>query len=576
MVNITINNKELHVPEGTTILEAARHSGIKIPTLCFLKDVNEIGACRMCVVEVEGESRLATACNTQVAEGMVIHTHSKRVMNARRMNLQYIMSQHDARCPSCPRDGNCALQELCDSMNVRNIPYGEYDRRALSDMTFPIIKYDNKCIKCMRCVSFCEKVQAMNIWDVLGTGGHTRVGVHGGQMKDSDCAACGQCVTHCPVGALYERDDTLRVVEALQDPETITLVQIAPSIRAAWGEPFGLSREFATTERLASAMRAVGFDHVFDTVLSADLTIMEEGSELIQRLSTPGSKLPLFTSCCPGWVRFIKTQYPDMVDNLSTAKSPQGMFGAVMKSYYAEVLGVDPHKIFSVSIMPCTAKKHECAIPNLNDATGDTPDVDVVLTTREVDRLIKMFDVDVPALKETEFDQPLDLGTGAGVIFGATGGVMEAALRSAYFLVTGKNPDADAFRQVRGLDGWKEAEFDIAGTTLHVAVASGLGNTRKLMEALRKGEVHYEFVEIMACPGGCVGGGGQPIHEGQELAGTRSSRLYDLDRTANLRFSHENPSVLKLYEDYMEKPLSERAHHLLHTDHHGWKMPNEK
>ena len=494
----------------------------------------------------------------------------------RRINLRYIMSQHDARCPSCPRNNNCTLQEISTKMNLRYTPYGEFDKHAICHADFPIVKNYNKCVKCMRCINVCDKVQSMNIWDVIGTGGNTSVGVVGKTFDQSDCTLCGQCVTHCPVGALYERDDTIAVIDALQDPDKITIVQVAPAVRAAWGETFGLTREFATAERLVSALKAMGFDYVFDTDFSADLTIMEEGSELVERLThREDSRLPMFTSCCPGWVRFIKSQYPNMVDNLSTAKSPQQMFGAVAKSYYAELLGVDPHRICCVSIMPCTAKKHECAIPNLNDACGD-PDVDFALTTREVDYLINMFNLDVQSLLEQPFDQPLGIGTGAGVIFGATGGVMEAALRSAHYLVTGKNADPDAFRQVRGMDGWKEAQFYIAGINLRVAIASGLGNARKLMEAIRLGQVEYDFVEIMACPGGCSGGGGQPIHDGRELAEPRANRLYDIDRTSKLRFSHENPAVLKLYEDYLDKPLSEKAHHLLHTDHHGWKMPGEE
>ena len=576
MVKLTINNREIYTQEGTTILEAARANGINIPTLCYLKDINEIGACRMCLVEIEGESRLAASCNTPVTDGMVVHTHSKRVMNVRRINLRYIMSQHDARCPSCPRNNNCTLQEISTKMNLRYTPYGEFDKHAICHSDFPIVKNYNKCVKCMRCINVCDKVQSMNIWDVIGTGGNTSVGVVGKTFDQSDCTLCGQCVTHCPVGALYERDDTIAVIDALQDPDKITIVQVAPAVRAAWGETFGLTREFATAERLVSALKAMGFDYVFDTDFSADLTIMEEGSELVERLThREDSRLPMFTSCCPGWVRFIKSQYPNMVDNLSTAKSPQQMFGAVAKSYYAELLGVDPHRICCVSIMPCTAKKHECAIPNLNDACGD-PDVDFALTTREVDYLINMFNLDVQSLLEQPFDQPLGIGTGAGVIFGATGGVMEAALRSAHYLVTGKNADPDAFRQVRGMDGWKEAQFYIAGINLRVAIASGLGNARKLMEAIRLGQVEYDFVEIMACPGGCSGGGGQPIHDGRELAEPRANRLYDIDRTSKLRFSHENPAVLKLYEDYLDKPLSEKAHHLLHTDHHGWKMPGEE
>ena len=417
----------------------------------------------------------------------------------------------------------------------------------------------------------------MHVWDLANTGSRTTVDVTGNRiLEESDCALCGQCITHCPVGALRERDDTPKVFRALADPDKITVVQIAPSVRAAWGEPFGLKREFATVKRLVTAMRRMGFDYIFDTNFTADLTIMEEGSEFLEKLKNKeNEKFPLFTSCCPGWVRFMKSQYPDMVDQLSTAKSPQQMFGAVVKSYYAELLGVDPEKIFCVSVMPCLAKKHECTLPNMNDS-GAGQDVDVVLTTREVDRMIRAEHIIPQELEEEEFDTPLGVGTGAAVIFGATGGVMEAALRSAYYLVTGENPQPDAFREVRGMNGWKEASFNLAGTELKVAVASGLGNTRKLMEALRKGEVSYHFVEIMACPGGCVGGGGQPVRDGEELAEIRSGILYGLDAANELRFSHENPSVLKCYEDYFEKPLSHRAHQLLHTDHHAWKMPDEK
>jgi NADH-quinone oxidoreductase subunit G len=361
----------------------------------------------------------------------------------------------------------------------------------------------------------------------------------------------------------------------LADPEKITVVQIAPSVRTAWGEQLGLPHEKATVGRLVAALRNVGFDYIFDTDFTADLTIMEEGSEFVERFSKKDAhRWPLFTSCCPGWVRWIKGHYPRLVDQLSSAKSPQQMFGAVAKSYHAELIGVEPEKIFSISLMPCLAKKHECAIPGMDDA-GAGPDVDVVLTVREVDRLIRAEHIDVASLPEEGFDSPLGIGTGAGEIFGATGGVMEAALRSAYFLITGNNPDPDAFAEVRGLDGWKEARFDLDGIPLRVAVASGLGNAKRLIEALESGEVAYDFVEIMACPGGCVGGGGQPITERQGVTATRSEILYGLDKHNSYRFSHENPSVTALYRDYLDKPLSKKAHHLLHTDHHAWKMPQE-
>lgn len=579
MVNLTINKQHVCVPEGTTILEAARQIGIKIPTLCFLKEINEIGACRVCMVEIAGISRLVTACNTPVTEGMEVITNSARVREARKTNVELILSQHHTDCPTCVRSGNCSLQKIANDLNLVANEYPVRYAETKWTSTFPLVRDAGKCIKCMRCVQICDKVQSLNVWDVSNTGSRTTVDVSmGREIKMSDCSLCGQCITHCPTGALQERDDVSRIFDIhgdLSNPDKITVVQIAPAVRAAWGEEFGLSRDFATDKRMVAALRRMGFDYIFDTTFSADLTIMEEGSELLERLSHKEDyKWPMFTSCCPGWVRFLKSQYPEMTDQLSTAKSPQQMFGAVTKSYFAARLGVDPGSVTCISIMPCVAKKQEADLPTMydNGINGGIKDVDYVLTTREICRLIKSEQIDVASLPEEEFDSPLGEGSGAGVIFGATGGVMEAALRTSYSIVTDKNPKPDAFSNVRGMDGWKEAEFKLGGTVLKTAVASGLGNTRKLINALQKGDVSYDFVEIMACPGGCAGGGGQPIHDGKELAEQRSSKLYAMDQKNAVRFSHENEEVRELYHNYFGKPGSHLAHKLLHTDHNGWDM----
>ncbi len=573
MVSLTINGKAVCVPEGTSILDAARSVNIDIPTLCYLKDLNEIGACRICMVEIEGQEPLVAACDNEVREGMIVYTNSQKVRMTRRVNLQLLLSQHDVNCVKCTRSGNCKLQKLANDYNLLGAPYQKKLRPAPVDYSAPILRFENRCVKCMRCVQVCDKMQGMHIWDLVGTGSRTTVGTaRANSLSSSLCTYCGQCVTHCPVGALEERDDTDHVYRMLADPALTTVVQVAPAVRAAWAEYFGLTPEQATPGVLASALRQLDFDYVFDTNFSADLTIMEEGSEFIERFTHREKyPMPMFTSCCPGWVRFLKGQYPEFTDNLSTAKSPQQMFGAVTKSYFAKLIGVRPENIFCVSVMPCTAKKHECALPNMNDAGGEA-DVDVSITTREFARMLRADHVGVDGLKECEFDSSLGAATGAGVIFGATGGVMEAALRSTYFLVTGENPDADAFSGVRGIDDWKEATYDIKGTKVKVAVVSGLKNTRKLMEALKEGEVSYDFIEVMACPGGCAGGGGQPIHEGEELAGERGAILYSLDKSNALRFSHENPEVQALYKNFLQKPLSHTAHELLHTDHRAWEM----
>ena len=577
MVNITIDNQKISVPEGTTIMEAAASIGIQIPKLCYLKGINDIAACRVCVVEREGMDRLMTSCNNVAIEGMVIYTNSPKVRDARKKTVQLILSQHDCQCATCARSGNCTLQKIANDLNILDIPYKQRLEDFPWEKDFPFIRDSKKCIKCMRCIQICDKIQDLHIWDVTSTGSRTTVNVRGNKkISDVSCSLCGQCITHCPVGALHERDDTEKVFRAIADPNKVVVAQVAPAVRAAWGEALGLSREEATVGKIMDSLKRLGVDYVFDTTFSADLTIMEEGNEFLQRFTKGELKLrPMFTSCCPGWVRFIKSQYPHLVPQLSTAKSPQQMFGAVMKTYFAESIGVKPENIYTLSIMPCVAKKGERNMELFyKEYAGN--DIDAVLTTRELTRMIRSSHISPSTLVDRECDPLMKEGSGAGVIFGATGGVMEAALRSAHYLVTGKNPEPDAFKIVRSPSfetGVIEAEVQLGSATVKAAVVSGLGNTRKLLEAIEHGEVHYDFVEVMACPGGCVGGGGQPIHDGEELAHERGENLYFLDANAPLRFSHENPDVLKLYADYMEKPLSHKSHMLLHTDHNAWEMP---
>ncbi len=621
MVNATVNGTPIALPEGSKVIEAVFASDNYVPTLCGLEGISDIGACRVCVVEVEGIERLVPACNTPLEDGMVIHTDTPRVLESRRVNVSLLLSQHDVQCATCVRNGNCVLQDLAQELNILDVPYEKEPTFAPWDESFPLIRDSSKCVRCLRCVQVCHKVQGCDVWDIKNRATRLDVGVRDGlPIEQAGCTLCGQCITHCPTGALRARDDIDEVLEALADPNVVCTVQVAPAVRTSWGETLDLPAELATEGRLAATFRALGFDYVFDTNFGADMTIMEEGSELLERLGGQGT-MPMFTSCCPGWVRYLKINHPDKLAHLSSAKSPQQMFGALLKEYVGPKLGMVPprqgghelagvregaglgigvstnpvgtganddasvaaagetgavasgpmgKRIFNVSCMPCVAKKYEAAVEEMVRETE--PDVDAVLTVRELGRLIRLMHVNVAALDEMPFDDPMNEGSGAAVIFGATGGVMEAALRSAYFLVNGTNPDPDAFVEVRGLDGWKEKSFDLGGREVRVAVASGLANAEKLLAAIDAGEVEYDFVEVMACPGGCAGGGGQPIHEARELAGDRGQTLYALDRKRPTRFSHENPNVTTCYEEFLGEPLSHKAHELLHTDQEQWTL----
>ena len=568
-----IDGKQISVKENTTIMEAAAQNGIPIPKLCYLKGINEIAACRVCVVELEGKEKLITSCNNVAEEGMVIYTNSPKVRRHRRTNVELILSQHDCQCVSCARSGNCSLQAVANDLNILDIPYRKVLENQPWDQSFPLIRDSSKCIKCMRCVQVCEKIQGLGVWDVEGTGSRTTVNVSGHRsIHEADCALCGQCITHCPVGALRERDDTEKVWNAIADKNKTVVVQVAPAVRTAWGEELGMKPEEATVGKILDACKRMGADYVFDTTFSADLTIMEEGTEFLKRFTEGELKeRPMFTSCCPGWIRFIKSQFPHLVKQLSTAKSPQQMFGAAMKTYFAEKIGVAPEQIYTVSVMPCVAKKGEREMELFHGEYAGH-DIDAVITTRELVKMIRSAHISPDTLEDRASDRPMQQGSGAGVIFGVTGGVMEAALRSAYYLLKKENPPADAFKAVRSPefqanDGVMEAEFSIDDVKVRTAVVSGLGNTRALLNKIERGEVHYDFVEVMACPGGCVGGGGQPIHDGEELAFDRGRNLYHLDDESQIRFSHENEDVLAMYEEYFEKPMSHKAHMLLHTEH---------
>lgn len=568
-VNITIDNQQIQVPENSTVLEAAKSIGIDIPTLCYLKDINEVGACRMCLVEVEGARTLQTSCVLPVSEGMVVRTNTKAVRDARKATLELILSNHNRECLTCERNGNCELQKLSNEMGIKDIPFeGEKTESYLDLSSHSIIRDSSKCIVCGRCVNVCKNVQGVGILGFSNRGFATTVGpVFEKGMAEVACINCGQCVSVCPVAALREKGSIDYVWEAIDNPNKHVVVQTAPAVRAALGEEFGLPMGTSVTGKMVAALRRLGFDKVFDTDFAADLTIMEEGYELLDRIKNNG-KLPMITSCSPGWIKFCEHYYPEFLDNLSTCKSPHEMMGALIKSYYAEKNNIKPEDIYVVSIMPCTAKKFEAKREELA-ATG-YPDVDAVLTTRELAKMIKEARIDFNRLEDEDFDEVLGESTGAGVIFGATGGVMEAALRTVAEVVTGKELEKIEFEQVRGIEGIKEAQIELGDIKVNVAVAHSTGKAKELLEKVKANEKEYHFIEVMGCPGGCVTGGGQPYVSAKDrldknVKELRASALYREDELKQIRKSHENPMIKKIYEEYLEKPNSHKAHDLLHT-----------
>ncbi len=576
-INLTIDNKPVVVKKGTTILEAASGIGIHIPTLCHMKleDLNienKPGGCRICVVEVNGRRNLAPACCTDASEGMEINTHSMRVINARRTVMELILSDHPFDCLICAKSGNCDLQSLAHNLGIREIRYQGEQSTYREDTSPAIIREVDKCIMCRRCETMCNEVQTVGVLSAINRGFDSVVSpAFEMNLDHSVCTYCGQCVAVCPTGALTEVDETGKVIRALSDPTKTVIVQTAPAVRAALGEEFEMEAGTLVTGKLAAALRRLGFDHVFDTDFAADLTIMEEGTELLSRLGKhlagdKDVKLPILTSCCPAWVKFFEHQFPEMKDIPSTARSPQQMFGSIAKTYFADQLGIKREDLVVVSIMPCVAKKYECGRDEFK--TNDNPDVDYAITTRELASLIKLSNIDFKSLPNEEFDNPLGESTGAAVIFGTTGGVIEAAVRTAYEVHTKKELPRVDFEELRGMEGIREATIDFDGLPLKIGIAHGLGNARKLLEDIQAGKSEFHAIEIMSCPGGCIGGGGQPYHHGNaEILKKRQKALYQEDKNKTIRKSHENPYIIDLYEKFLGKPMSEKAHHLLHTEY---------
>ena len=570
-IKLKINGIEVTAPKGSTILEAARLANIEIPTLCFLKEINEIGACRVCIVELKN-GKLVTSCVYPAEDGMEVFTNTPKVMDSRKKTIQLLLSNHNRSCLSCVRSGHCELQELARELGVEDEGYydGETTLSEIDTSAAHMIRDNSKCILCRRCVAVCSEVQGIGVIGANNRGFATEIGsAFGMGLGETSCVSCGQCIAVCPTGALQEKDCTSEVFAAIADPSKHVIVQTAPAVRAALGEEFGLPIGTNVEGKMAAALRRLGFDRVFDTDFSADLTIMEEAHEFLDRVKN-GGVLPMITSCSPGWVKYCEHYFPDMTENLSTCKSPQQMFGAIAKSYYAEKMGIDPKDIVSVSVMPCTAKKFE--IGREDEAANGVPDVDISITTRELARMIRKARIRFLDLPDESFDEPLGLGSGAGVIFGATGGVMEAALRTAVETLTGEELPKLEFHEVRGTAGIKEATYHVADMDVKVAVASGLGNARELLKKVKSGEADYHFIEIMGCPGGCVNGGGQPQQPGYirntvDIRGLRAKVLYDSDEANTIRKSHENTAIKELYATYLGEPGSEKAHHLLHTSY---------